>query len=277
MMRLYSQRAADNERAAREAAGESFWTTEFSPTLRQKMLHYMRLIQRNTNYFGEARNILLYSYGLERISGPYNSTDDFEVFFKTCSNEQFPDVLEATLWAIKEKSWGNTVEQFKDVMNGLMEQERVSFELMEDHIVPFESKQMHESVVKPVLLVLHNEDKYAQVNEAFRNALAEITSGNPQDALTDLGTALQEALKACGYEGATIGEQLKAAKKAGVLGGANSPLAEAMEKTTAWTASVRNQRSDAHAVDPTVNKEEAWLMVHVAGALILYLTGRTTG
>lgn len=106
------------------------------------------------------------------------------------------------------------------------------------------------------------------VDDKLREALAELAAGNAADAVTDAGTALQMLLEYLGFSGGQLGDQLKAARKAGWLAGVDTPLAAAIESLGNWMASIRNQRSDAHH-GPAPDKRDAELAVRVVGLLVL--------
>ena len=106
------------------------------------------------------------------------------------------------------------------------------------------------------------------VDDKLREALAELAAGNAADAVTDAGPALQILLEYLGFSGGQLGDQLRAARKAGWLDGVDTPLAVAVESLGTWIASIRNQRSDAHH-GPAPDKRDAELAVRVVGLLVL--------
>ena len=63
---------------------------------------------------------------------------------------------------------------------------------------------------------------------------------------------------------------MKSAKNKGLLKGNDTPLTDAVCKTVDWVAAKRNQ-GEAHKGDPDINMSDAWMMVHVVGALIIRL------
>lgn len=113
------------------------------------------------------------------------------------------------------------------------------------------------------------------VERAYRKALHEIAS-DPSDAITDAGTALQEALGQLGAAGNQLGDRLRSAKRRGLLVGHDERLVKAIEDMGHWVAADRSVHGDAHNADEALTAD-AWLAVHVAGALILRLTGPRRG
>jgi hypothetical protein len=121
---------------------------------------------------------------------------------------------------------------------------------------------------KPLDALVTSNPSLRSVDDKLREALDELAAGNAADAVTDAGTALQMLLDHLGYSGTQLGDQLKAARKAGWLSGVDTPLAVSVENLAIWIASVRNQRSDAHH-GPAPDKRDAELAVRVVGLLVL--------
>lgn len=121
---------------------------------------------------------------------------------------------------------------------------------------------------KPLGALVTSNPSLRSVDDKLREALDELTAGNAADAVTDAGTALQMLLDHLGYSGTQLGDQLKAARKAGWLSGVDTPLAASVENLATWIASIRNQRSDAHH-GPAPDKRDAELAVRVVGLLVL--------
>lgn len=123
-------------------------------------------------------------------------------------------------------------------------------------------------VDKPLAALITSNPDLRNVDDKLREALAELAAGHAADAVTDAGTALQMLLEHLGFSGGQLGDQLKAARKAGWLAGVDTPMATAVESLATWIASVRNQRSDAHH-GATADERDAELAVRVVGLLVL--------
>jgi hypothetical protein len=102
------------------------------------------------------------------------------------------------------------------------------------------------------------------------DAIKEIASGNADDAITDAGTALQETLTALGCNGNSLGPLIKDAKGHGLLAPHDARLDGAIADVMEWVSADRSQSGEAHHVS-TATIEDAWLIVHIVGALILRL------
>lgn len=169
---------------------------------------------------------------------------------------------------------GPTVDAdaFRDEVNRILEAHLVAFHLHDNsRLVPVASHEMHDAVVAPTLYLLHSEPKFAGAETAYQNALKELRNRDAGDAITDAATALQEVLTALGCTGGALGDLLSSAKKKGLLTGADTPLTESIGRTVNWVAAKRNQ-GEAHRGDPDIKMKDAWMMVHVVGALVIRLS-----
>ncbi len=123
-------------------------------------------------------------------------------------------------------------------------------------------------VDKPLAALITSDPALRGVDDKLREALAELDAGKAADAVTDAGTALQMLLEHLGYSGGQLGDQLKAARNAGWLTGADTPLADAVDSLGRWIASIRNQHGDAHH-GPAPDRRDAELAVRIVGLLVL--------
>lgn len=100
-------------------------------------------------------------------------------------------------------------------------------------------------VTKPLAALIVTRPDLQPIDDKLREALAELDGGKTADAVTDAGTALQTLLTHLGHTGPTLGDQVRAARKAGLFSGIDTKLGEAVENLAAWVAAVRNQMGDA--------------------------------
>lgn len=194
---------------------------------------------------------------------------DFLAHFQRCSHEEFPTVIEALGFAMRQTYTFNE-RQFEAKVNEILAEHRVSFEYIDMHMVEFELKELHVEVVAPTLRLLAGRQGWDDVEKAYRDALGELSSGNPEDAITDAGTALQEALNVLGCKGKSLGSLIRSARDSGILASHDSPMVEAIAKIMHWVSADRSTMGDAHN-SASATRDDAWLTVHVVGALILRL------
>ena len=130
---------------------------------------------------------------------------------------------------------------------------------------------MHTKVVVPTLSLLGGDNRYRDVETAYQEALGEISNGSPDDAVTDAARALETMLAILGCSGNTLGKKLTDARSRGLFGDHDSQLREALMKVGSWVASDRAETGDAHPGGVAI-VDDAWLIVHIVGALILRLS-----
>ena len=161
------------------------------------------------------------------------------------------------------------VAAFKDTVNEVFSAHLVGLHLHDNStLVPIESHEMHAAVVAPTLFLLHSEKRFTGAEIAYQKALKELRNRDAGDAITDAGTALSSALKALGCSGEVLGDQLKSARNIGLVRGSDTPLTDAVIR---WVATQRNQ-GEAHTAEHPYSMSDAWMAVHVVGALIIRLT-----
>ena len=138
-------------------------------------------------------------------------------------------------------------------------------------MIKMESQELHHEVVVPVLRLPSGRSGWEPVESAYQDALGELGRGASADAITDGGTALQQAIEILGCDGNALGPLIKSAKAKGLLGRHDENLIAGVEKFLQWSSAERSNGGDSHhPAESTL--DDAWLMVHIVGALILRLT-----
>jgi len=155
-------------------------------------------------------------------------------------------------------------------VNEVFNSHRIAFRFVQGEVVPLSSDELHVEVVEPTLRLLHGRKDLDKAHDAYLKALKEISNEDAPDAITDAGTALQETLTALGCQGNQLGDLLKDAKKQGLLGAHDQKLITGIENFGAWASAERSQSGDSHK-SSEAPLADAWLMVHVVGALIVRL------
>ena len=158
------------------------------------------------------------------------------------------------------------------MVNRVFREDRVAFEMVEGTIIPLASEELHTEVVAPVLRLLSGRSGWDGAEGSYQKALEEISSGHPDDAITDAGTALQEALSVLGCKGDSLGPLIKDAKSKGLLAPHDAELDSAIVGVMDWVSADRSQSGEAHH-QSAATTDDAWLIVHIVGALILRLVG----
>ena len=275
---LFSRRKRLDGLAAREAAGENLWRPEFDGQARTKLVHLLRSLCRE-QHPGQldgyrlrlAYELVLRDEGLfflhDRHVASIDTVDDLVGAVLHGDVDMVATIIEAAYTVLVQRELNpfglhRDLVRFEATMSTILLEHRVAFDLIDGNMVPFESRQMHEAVVAPTLTLLGGRSGWEPVETSFRKALDEIGK-DPTDAITDVGTALQEALKALGCEGNALGPLGVDAAKRGVLTGYDRKIID-------WVAADRSIQGDGHNAD-CASPADAWLAVHVVGALILRL------
>jgi hypothetical protein len=148
--------------------------------------------------------LYLHSYG--RAVTPAQDSHDH---FMACRDEDLPTAIQALYMAMGSFTHGGPpgysipmmdADEFGREVHQILEEERVAFDFIRGEMVSFKSKEPHQGVVEPATKLLH-DPRFPKAEKAYLDALDEVTRGKPGDAITDVGTALQEMLTALGCKG----------------------------------------------------------------------------
>lgn len=239
---------------------------------------------RVLNLYGQDRHLVLRDAGLPSLAG-YDRTDiDVQHCFLQAEHDIAFSYLEAVRlvcstglesdYFVYPTNVAAALQEFDDTITTILRQHRISFELVGNEFVAFESREMHTAVVVPTLTLLSN-GAYREAEIAYQEALSEIGNEKPDDAITDAVRALEITLGTLGCAGNTLGKKLSEARKRNLLGDHDTQLTEAILKIGSWIAADRASKGDAHP-GGSATIDDAWLIVHMVGALILRLSRTPT-
>jgi hypothetical protein len=262
---LHFQRKRQKQFAEREAAGEILWTKVIQPNVAMRIGVGWSEVSNSATFQHHAdaafRHVLLET-GID-VTQMAAGASAGDTYVNALTLADFaPSLIEAFILSLRRDDWATT--DFEVVLNTIFAQERVAFEFIGNEIVEFDSKEMHATVVAPTLRLLSGRAGWDKVEDAYQKALKEI-GVDPADAITDAGTALQEALAQLGCKGNALGPLGDDARKRGLLTPYDAKLVD-------WVSADRSGKGDAHNATPAT-RDDAWLAVHVVGALILRLAG----
>ena len=278
---LFKRRKQQAELAEKEAGGESFWTPDFLPNTRTRLI---RAFSSNLEYgvfrfvLDRAHGFVCDDEGVNVLRNQRSAADDLAAYLNDCDSDEFASSIEAMVYALADGVSGNygvyaSTGDLRNVMakvNDVLRADRVSWELTDTgQMEPFASRELYVEVVQPALSLLASQVGWEKVEKAYRDALAEIYD-DPGDAITDAGTALQEALVATGLRGNNLGRLIADAQKKGLLAGHDLGLTGSIEKALSWASANRSEKGESHSVSDATS-DDAWLMIHVTGALIVWL------
>ena len=271
---LFSERQRLKAITDSEAKGCPVWTDALDQHVRQKLIYAMFDLVEYGRSFGEDGLSQMAAYrtsrelGLPRLADERHGTSDTYQAFLTSDEGIVFSLLEALyLTGLDRIGDPPGLHNFETAIKYILLTHRVSFDFIDGRIVPYESLELHQAVVVPTLTLLGGKQRFAGAEKAYQDALHQIHDGNPENAITDAGTALQEALKALDCKGNALNPLAVSAQKKGILAGHDRKLIN-------WVEGDRSNTGDAHNAAPA-STEDAWLTVHVVGAIILRVTQDT--
>ncbi|MCS7476396.1 hypothetical protein ACFFQW_04370 [Umezawaea endophytica] len=271
---LFSRRKRLERIAEKERQGESFWSNKFTENVRIRIFHAFGDATGAYTFAcaSLARDLILRDEGKFFLhNNMLNEAEDFFEYMMACDDEEMPMVIEAMYQGMRGgRSSSVDPWAFTEVLKDILREARVSYEMINNQMVEFTSREMHVSVVAPVLELLAGDSKLRRVEVAYQDALKEISNGAGADAITDAGTALQELLTLLGCAGNALGPLIKSAKANGLIAAHDARMVDGIASIMHWVSADRSESGDAHSATK-VSVEDAWLTVHVVGALILRL------
>ncbi len=268
---LYHERKRLQEIEAGEAVGEIFWTDKFEVSVCNKIwFAFTDAAGRNKDECIKLAHVgMVRSLGVQYLySSRFDEHSDLKNFVLSgCvgDDDVIPSVIEMMYFALHHNRYMQVepLERFDKKAQQILRNARISFDLIAGQMVPFESREMHMEIVAPMLHLLTGRPDLKKAEKAYQDALKEISTGTAADAITDAGVALQETLEALGCDGNALGPLIKSAKTKRLL-------APHDQKIMDWVSADRSESGDSHHASDAV-LADAWLAVHVVGALILRL------
>lgn len=163
-------------------------------------------------------------------------------------------------------------ETFIEVVNDRLLHARVDWLFEDGRFQERGNYVMHSEVLRPATVLLADDPALTKASAAFQSALTRLSKGETDVALTEASTSLQEFFRALGVDGNSVSDQLNKAQQSKLISKADRSL---MKPLIDWVNADRSERGNAHhhrAGD--VSKADAWLMMHVVGALMVRLSNR---
>ena len=231
----------------------------------------------------EIRQYLREEYGAPVLAAATKDPrEDLAVFIlNTATTPQVMDVVDAVIQVFADQATTpglrdcavNAISSFADTVSKRMKQHKLSYDLVEFKVVEKRSEELHTEVVAPAFTLLHGRSRFAGAERQYRDALDELADGNWADAVTDASSAVENVLRVIlGFSQGSLADLLGQARKRGLFGDPQAARIKKVVDGFTALADIRNQESDAHG--NTSDEATAWLAVHWAGALIVYLVQR---
>ena len=241
---------------------------------------------RKGAFLRKLHEILVEEYGLFRLSrrplpgGGTPEADLLAFVVRDASTEQLMDVIDTVPRVLEQIHGGFTsfttdeiAVSFQQKVCSRLAEHRMAFDIVAGLTVAKDSEEMHASVVVPVLSLLSGRPRFGAAERQYQDALDELRREKWSDAITDATSAVELVLReVIGFAQGQLSALLKEAQKRGFFGDAQAARIKKVTDGFAVLADIRNQESDAHGNES--DRGTAWLAVHWAGALIVYLVGR---
>lgn len=298
-MSLFSKRQqelAQAEARSRGEGGDGYFVDEAPQEFRQQLWY---AIDTATTWPGvyrvyEVRDYLLQSirrylseeYGWSSLAGDPSADHQTDVgLFVTqiASTTQLMDVIDGVITVLVREATTSTSGHRLDALNALksfsdtvvrrLREHRLAYDVVDLKVVAKQSEELHQQVVVPALTLLHSQVQYADAEKQYHDALDELAAGNWADAVTDANAAVENLLRTIvGFQQGQLPGLLAEARKRGLFGDNQANRIKKVVTGLTALSDVRNTDSDAHGND--TDPATAWLAVHWAGALLVYLVQR---
>lgn len=160
--------------------------------------------------------------------------------------------------------------KFIEVVNDILLHSRIDWSYEDEKFQERGNSVLHAEVVRPATILLDADPKFSSASAGYQAALTRLSENKPDVAITDAASALQEFFLALGVKGNSISNQLDNAQKAKVISTYDRSL---LKPIVDWVNSDRSDRGNAHRYrESDATKADAWLAIHVAGALMVRLS-----
>lgn len=163
-------------------------------------------------------------------------------------------------------------ERFLMSVNDLLLAARVEWHYNDRSFVQRGNSVLYSDIVKPTTILLDSSPVFAKASRRFNAAISRLSENKPDAAITDAASAVQEMLRALGANGNSITDQIDAAARQKIITQVDRQL---LRPIVNWVNADRSERGNAHhhrADD--ASKADAWLAIHVAGALMVRLSNQ---
>ncbi|MDE0321970.1 MAG: hypothetical protein OXI97_19040 [Acidimicrobiaceae bacterium] len=283
----YPLRELRRDLAEREAAGESLWTEGLDSTTRNKLATCVRnllwdymhddgvptLLSAITQEVSDAAGVKSRAGEIPELFGR-QGIDDF------VDSIRDPDALPAVIFGLIEGLWhwqtvideefvsrgARSRQGFQDRVTEVLEDHRIGFVFINGDFQPRSGSVADREILVPAVELLTGDPRFASADATYREALSAIQHRQPDEAITKACTALQSVLAAlgCGTGSDKLKKQIALAADKGLFAKHDKPL-------QGWLIADRGNFGSAHPGDRPAVREDAWLTVHVVGAIILRL------
>lgn len=282
----YPLRELRRETAEREAAGESLWTERLNLTARNKLAACVRnLLWDDMHGPGVPTLLSAITQDVSDAAGVKSRAGEIPELFGRQDVDDFvdsirdPDEHTAVIFGLIEGLWrweavvdeefvkrGPGARQlFQERITEILEDHRIGFAFINGKFLPRSGSVADREILIPAVEFLTGDPRFADADAEYCEALDAIQHRQPDEAITKACTALQSALAALGCDDDKLSTQVALAAGKGLFAKHDKPL-------QGWLIADRGNFGSAHPGDRPAAREDAWLAVHVVGAIILRLS-----
>jgi hypothetical protein len=213
------------------------------------------------------------------------ATDEWAVIVRDAEIDDWLDFVEILCevgpmtFVVTDNFYGQHRESvapsIESALNEMFDRFRFGFSIEGGEVHRLDSPLLAQEVVGPALLAI-DRPGWEQVDRTYREAIEHHrASSEIDDALTSAASAVEAALKASGYRGATLGELVKDFRRKPVASGYSPDILKSLSDLLSQLMAWRSHSGNAHGKAPEAEeppRELATLAIHWAGAFILYLS-----
>ena len=154
-------------------------------------------------------------------SGHMNNSDAFEHYADTCNEEDFLDLMDFTFHIIDSEfirdrvcsSNPNWVDNAVKELNHRLKQHSLGYEFCNGQIIKKTNTVTHETIVKPALKMLVDE-QFRGAEEEYMNAWEHYTRGENKEAIMNAAKAFESTMKTiCANKGYAFDKDRDEARK----------------------------------------------------------------
>ncbi len=297
---IFSKRQREQAEAEARARGEStddYFVEKAPQEFRQQLWYAIdtattwpgvhRVHQMRDYLLQSIRRYLCEEYGWPSLAGNPEADHQTDVgLFVTrqaASTAQLMDVVDAVITVLIREATDsasghtlhafNALKSFNETVVRRLREHRLAYDIVDFKVVAKSSEELHQQVVVPALTLLRGQPQYAGAEKQYRDALDELAAGNWADAVTDANAAVENLLRTIvGFQQGQLPDLLAEARRLGLFGDNQTNRIKKVVSGLTALSDVRNTDSDAHGNE--TDSATAWLAVHWAGALLVYLVQR---
>ena len=146
----------------------NLWTPKFDEVARTRLRALFEAVWSDMSRYSDPANevsqLLRLHLGADLEWSNHHHLDHG---LRKCSDELMPSLIEAIVFVSAKHLISETYAMVNEVINTILAEERISYELINGRMVDFESKELHHEVVAPTLRLLSARPGWDKVEAAY--------------------------------------------------------------------------------------------------------------